>query len=110
MATALNVFKTVTKVLTATHAELYAPTDGYTGVVLMAQVSNITSTATAVDMSFFNGTTHSYLLKGYLVPGNDATAATVGKLVIANGKAIYGKAATIDTLHVTLSILETANG
>jgi hypothetical protein len=110
MATALNVFKTITAVLTTNNVSLYTPTSGYTGVVLMAQISNITSTATAVDMSFYNGSTYTSLLKGYLVPGNDATPATVGKLVIAENKALYGKAETNNSLHLTLSILETANG
>ena len=76
----------------------------------MAQIANITSSPVAVNMSFYDGSTYTSLLQGYSVPANDATSATVGKLVIAQGKQLFGQAAANDSLHVTLSILETANG
>ena len=110
MATILNQFKTVTAVLTTSNVSLYTPSSGYTGVVLMAQIANITSSASTVNMSFYDGSTYTSLLQGYLVPANDATSATVGKLVIQQGKSLYGQAAANNTLHVTLSILETFNG
>ena len=76
----------------------------------MAQIANITSTPSSVNMSFYDGTSYTSLLQGYFVPGNDATSATVGKLVIEQGKSLYGQAGANSTLHVTLSILETFNG
>ena len=110
MAIILNQFKTVTAVLTTSNVSLYTPPSGYTGVVLMAQIANVTSSATAVNMSFYDGANYTSLLQGYSVPGNDATSATVGKLVIEQNKSLYGQAAANSTLHVTLSILETFNG
>jgi hypothetical protein len=110
MPTILNQFKTVTAVLTTSNVSLYTPPTGYTGVILMAQIANITSTASPVNMSFYDGTSYTSLLQGYFVPGNDATSATVGKLVIEQGKSLYGQAGANSTLHVTLSILETFNG
>jgi hypothetical protein len=110
MALALNVFKTVTAEITTTPTVIYtAPIIGYTGIVLMAQVTNVTATTTAVTVSYDNGATLTELLKNFDVPGNDAVAVLTGKLVIPTGKSFSVSAAANSRLKITMSILETAN-
>lgn len=111
MASVLNVFKTVTASLTTSSATLYTAPSGYTTIVLMAQVSNTTSTSKTVTFSHYDGTsTTTELLKDFSVPGNDAVSATTGKLVLEQGQSIRAFASANTSLKVVLSILETLNG
>jgi hypothetical protein len=110
MASALNIFKTVTASLTTTSSTLYTAPSGYTSVILMAQVSNITNSAAAVTFSHFAGSTTTELLKDFSIPGNDAVSATTGKLVLETGSSIKVSSSANSTLKVTLSVLETLNG
>jgi hypothetical protein len=110
MASALNVFKTVTANLTTSSATLYTAPTGYTAVVLMAQISNITGTRAQVTFSHFAGSTTTELLKGFSVPANDAVSATTGKLVLETGNSVKASSDTNGALKVVLSILETLNG
>lgn len=110
MASPLNVFKTVTASLTTSSTTLYTAPAGYTTIVLMAQVSNITSTAKTITFSHFAGSTTTELLKDFAVPGNDAVSATTGKLVLEEGQSIRALASANSSVKVVLSILETLNG
>lgn len=109
MALALNVFKTVTANLTTSPTVIYTAPTGYTGIVLMAQVTNVTSTTTAATISYDNGVAVTELLKDFSIPGNDAAAALTGKLVIPTGKTFLVSAAANSRLKITMSVLETAN-
>ena len=51
MALALNVFKTVTKVATTNAVGIYTAPVGYTGVVLLAQATNIGNNTQTVSLS-----------------------------------------------------------
>jgi hypothetical protein len=106
----LNTFKTVTSVLTTSSATLYTAPTGYTAIILMAQVSNVTSTTKNVTFSHFAGSTTTELLKDFSIPGNDAVSATTGKLVLEAGQSIRALADANSSLKVVLSILETLNG
>ena len=110
MASTLNVFKTVTASLTTSAATLYTAPSGYTAVILMAQVSNVTNTKAQVTFSHFAGSTPTELLKGFSVPANDAVSATTGKLVLETGTSVKASSDTNGSLKVVLSILETLNG
>jgi len=109
MALALNVFKTVTAEITTSPTVIYTSPTTYTGIVLMAQVTNVTATTTAVTASYNDGATVTELLKNFDVPGNDAVAVLTGKLVIPTGKTFSVSAAANSRLKITMSILETAN-
>jgi len=112
----LNVFKTVTKILETTYTTLYTAPTGYTSIILMAQVSNITSTTRTVTFSHYNptGTITTELLSGFSIPPNDAVSATTGKLVLETGQSIKALASASSApdnyVKVVLSILETSNG
>jgi hypothetical protein len=110
MASALNVFKTVTASLTTSSATLYTAPSGYTAIVLMAQVSNVTDTKAKVTFSHFAGSTTTELLKDFSVPANDAVSATTGKLVLETGASVKASSDTASALKITLSILESLNG
>ena len=110
MASVLNVFKTVTAELTTSPATLYTAPAGYTSVILMAQISNVTASSAKVTFSHYSGTTTTELLKDFGVPSNDAASATTGKLVIQTGDSIQASSDTANALKVVLSVLETLNG
>ena len=110
MASVLNVFKTVTAELTTSSATLYTAPTGYTTVILMAQISNVTTSSAKVTFSHFDGSTTTELLKDFGVPANDAASATTGKLVMQTGNSITASSDTGSALKVVLSVLETLNG
>jgi hypothetical protein len=110
MASALNIFKTVTASLTTSSATLYTAPSGYTSIVLMAQVSNVTETKAKVTFAHFAGSTTTELLKNFSVPANDAVSATTGKLVLETGASVKASSDTASALKITLSILESLNG
>jgi hypothetical protein len=110
MATgALNVFKTVTAQLTTTNELIYTTPSGYTGVVLMAQVSNVSNVTSNVTFILNDNTSNTELLKGFEIPRNDAISATVGKLIIESGNSVRAFAGANNQLKITLSLLESAN-
>lgn len=110
MASVLNIFKTVTANLTTTSATLYTTPVGYTSIVLMAHVNNITNTTKQVTFSHVDGVTTTELLKDFSIPGNDAVSATTGKLILEENQSVSALASANTSLKVVLSILETLNG
>lgn len=106
----LNVFKTVTAVLTTTPESLYTAPLGYASIILMAQISNITSSTQTVTFSHFSGSTTTELLSGFSIPPNDAVSATTGKLVLETGQSVTASASANSSVKAVLSILETSNG
>ncbi len=107
---ALNIFKTVTAQVTTTSSAIYTAPTNYTGIILMAQISNITASVGQVTVKHSNGATDISLLTDFAVPGNDAVSATVGKLVLEQGSSLKVLANDNGVFEITLSILETANG
>ena len=108
----LNVFKTVTAVLTTSSVTLYTAPAGYTSIILMAQVSNITGSTRTIIFSHHNptGSITTELLSGFFIPPNDAVSATTGKLVLETGQSVRASASVDSSVKVVLSILETLNG
>lgn len=111
MATPINVFKTVTAEVTDTNETIYTAPAGNTGIVLMAQLTNITGSAATVTFAHFKSATNTdtELVKDYGVPGNDATSLITGKLIIEAGDSIKISASANNTFKLTLSILESLN-
>lgn len=121
----LNTFKTKTAVLTnISTATIYTAPIGTTAIILMTQVSNITSSTQTVNFGHFrrlavlpdaqgNGAqsanTFTPLVTNYRIPANNAAALTTGKMIIESLDSIRCWAANSGTVHVTLSVLETAN-
>jgi hypothetical protein len=109
MATQLNVFKTTTATATTTNSTVYTAPAGYTGIVLMAQLTNITASTGSITMTHFDGTTETELLKNFAIPGNDSAAGLTGKLVLQTGHSLKVVASANNTFKIVLSLLESAN-
>lgn len=113
MALALNVFKTITKVVSTNPVGIYTAPVGYTGVVLLAQVANIDSVSH--DISFSHKRTSvgiavtTELLKQYPIPGNDTANLLSGKLVLESGDSLLLSGSDGSNLKFVGSILETLN-
>ena len=111
MATPLNTFKTVTAVLTTTDQIIYTAPTGFTGIILMAQVTNVDNTNNA-DVTFgVTGldSTYTELVKAYTIPIKDAATVLTGKLVVEQGSTLHAFASANNRLKMTLSVLESLN-
>jgi hypothetical protein len=106
---ALNVFKTTTATASTTNSTIYTAPAGYTGIILMAQITNITGTAESITMTHVNGATETELLKDFLIPGKDSASALTGKLVLQTGQGLKVVASANTTFKIVLSVLESAN-
>lgn len=111
MATPLNVFKTVTFTITTTNTTVYTAPAGFTGIILMAQVANVTGTDADVTFSHFDAgsSVETELAKDFTIPANDAGSVLTGKLVLETGNSIRAVASTGAALKITLSVLESLN-
>jgi hypothetical protein len=121
----LNTFKTKTSVLGSdTSSTVYVAPIGVTSIVLMAQVSNITTQTQYVTFSHYrnlpvladaqgNGGQMSNvateLVKEFPIPASDSGSMTSGKMIIESLDSIRCYATTTGTCKLVLSILETAN-
>jgi galactokinase/mevalonate kinase-like predicted kinase len=109
MAASLNVFKTITAELTANNVVLYTTPTGYSGIVLMAQITNVTNNTAKATFILDSLSSNTELLKDFEISGNDAISATIGKLIIETGYSVRGYSDANNQLKITLSILESAN-
>lgn len=109
MALALNVFRTITEVVSTTPTEIYTTPVGYTGVVLLAQVANIGNQSGDVTFIHRRSLIDTEMLLDYPISGNDTVNLLAGKLVLETGDklVLYGSSAT--NLKFISSILETLN-
>lgn len=125
----LNTFKTKTKSITnfsATTSTITAYTApiGVTSIVLMAQVSNLTTQTQSIDLMHWRnrpvladaqgngaqpGNTGTYLVRNFAIPPGDAANLLAGKLIIESLDSVRIWATNSGTCQLTLSILETAN-
>jgi hypothetical protein len=106
---AINVFRNVTADLTTTGATVYTAPAGYTGIVLMAQFSNITGSTVTSSMFINKSGTLTSLVTDFEIPSNDALGALTGKLVLESGHAVFVSASADSSVQFTMSILETEN-
>lgn len=113
MPLALNVFKTITKVAPTNPVGIYTAPTGYTGVILLAQATNISSNTHTI--SFFHKRSTAgiavttELLKDYPIAGNDTSNLLTGKLVLESGDALVLSASNGSNIKFVASILETLN-
>jgi len=121
----LNTFKTKTaKLSSSTTATVYTAPIGVTAIILMAQLSNLSTTTQTVSFLHYrnrpvladaqgNGyqapQTPSYLVKDFAIPPNDAATPLTGKMIIESLDRIWAYSATSGTVQLVLSVLETAN-
>ena len=109
MALALNVFQTVTAVVSTSATEIYTAPVGYTGVVLLAQVANIGASSEDVTLVHRRVSTDTELLKEYPISANDTANLLSGKLVLESGDKLVLSGSDATNLKFVASILETLN-
>jgi hypothetical protein len=113
MALALNVFKTVTKVVSTSAVGIYTAPVGYTGVVLLAQATNVDSNTYTVSFSHqrtISGVAvTTEIVKNFAIPGNDTANLLNGKLVLETGDSLILSASNGTNIKFIGSILETLN-
>jgi len=112
MALALNVYKTITQVLPASPVGIYTAPVGYSGVVLLAQISNTgtsTETLTVSHVRTIAGTAvTTEIVKDFPVPAKDAVSVLDGKLVMETNDVIKISGSSTDLKFIG-SVLETLN-
>ena len=113
MALALNVFKTITKVATTSPVGIYTAPVGYSGVVLLAQVTNVDASPHTISFSHQRSTAGvavtTELLKNFAIPANDSANLLAGKLVLEPNDVLVLSADTSSGIKFIGSILETLN-
>jgi hypothetical protein len=109
MALALNVFQTVTSVVSLTPTEVYSAPVGYTGVVLLAQVANIGAASEDVTLVHRRSSTDTEMLKEYPISAKDTANLLAGKLVLESGDRLVLSGSNGTNLKFIASILETLN-
>jgi hypothetical protein len=110
----LNSFKTIPSVIGTNVGRIYTCPVGVTAIILLAQVSNISSTTSYVSFSHVRLATETFLIKAAAVPGNDSLACLTGRLVLQSGDSI--QVVQTDTsnlnpgsLQILVSLVESAN-
>lgn len=111
MALPLNIFKTVTNVLSTGPVGIYTAPVGYTGVVLLAQVANTGSNTETVTFSHQRTiagiAVTTEIVKDFPIPTNDSASFLDGKLVLETNDALLISGSSNTNLKFTGSILET---
>lgn len=113
-AIALNTFKTIRAGLTTSYVGIYTCPIGVASVILLAQVTNVSTGTTAYSVSAVHSRddespTDYEFANGLSIPPNDsASLVPDGKLVLETGDTIKVKSDSNNTLNIVLSVLETA--
>ena len=109
MALALNVFQTVTAVVSTSPTVVYIAPVGYTGVVLLAQVANIGASSQDITLVHRRSSTDTEMLKNYPISASDTANLLAGKLVLESGDRLVLSGSNATDLKFIASILETLN-
>jgi hypothetical protein len=109
MAIAINVFKTVTANVTTLGSEIYTAPSGYTSVVLMAHVSNVSGNTITVTSDHIRSGATTNIITAAPLPANDAMTLLSGKMILQTGDKMSIRASANAAAQIILSILETAN-
>lgn len=108
----LNTFRTITRKLTNDKlVEIYSCPTGVTAIILLAQVSNVSTSTAKISFIHMRQVTDTYLVKDARIPKEDALSVLTGRLVLEEGDRIRVKQdiANGAALQVVLSIVESAN-
>ena len=108
-AAAVNVFQTITNVVGTSTVGIYTAPVGYTGVVLLAQVTNVGSSTQTISFGYRRNGTDTEIVKDIAIPANDTVNLLPGKLVVETGDALTLVGSTATGLKYISSILETSN-
>jgi hypothetical protein len=105
---AINNFTTVTANLTASLSTVYSTPVGYSSVILLCQVSNVSGSALAASGYHLRSGVPTAMLQNYPIPVNDAVSMLTGRLVMTYGDSLEFSANVDSGAQLLLSILETS--
>lgn len=107
---AVNIFRNIAEDVTAGGLEVYTAPEGYSAIILSAQISNTINSTVTLSLGLLDvDSTYTSLLTNFEVPGNDAVNGIVGKLVLQSGQALFVSAGDNTSLKLVLSVLESQN-
>ena len=109
MALALNIFRTVTAVVDTSPTIIYTAPVGYTGVVLLAQVANVSTNSEDITLVHRRSSTDTEMLKKFPISASDTANLLAGKLVLESGDKLVLSGSDNTNLKFIASILETLN-
>ena len=109
MAAAVNVFRTYTETVGLTTSVFYTAPVGYTGVVLLAQVTNRGSSTHTMSFGYRRSGNDTEIIKDLAVPTSDTANLLSGKLVVESGDSLTIVGSNATDLKFLSSILETSN-
>lgn len=109
MALALNVFKTITQVAQTSPVGIYTAPVGYTGVVLLSQVTNVGNDTHNVTFVHRRSGTDTEIVKDFAIQGKDSVSLIQGKLTLESGDILILSASDSNNVKFIGSILETLN-
>lgn len=109
----LNLYQTVTKVVDTNTVGIYTAPVGYSGIILLAQVANISADTHTVSFSHKRTVAGiavtTEIVKDFPIPANDSANLLSGKLILETGDSIQISADTASNVKFIGSILETLN-
>jgi hypothetical protein len=108
MALPLNIYKKVVGVVSTSPEIVYTASVGYTGVILMGQVANLSSNTEEILFSYIDQNT-TEIVPNSPVSSNDTIKLFNGKLFVLSGESIELSGTNGTDLKYTFSILETLN-
>lgn len=108
-AAAVNVFKTVTHVVGLNTVGIYTAPVGYTGVMLLAQVTNTGSETQTISFGHSRDGVETEIVKNLSIPPSDTANLLAGKLVIETNDSLTMVGSTSTDLKYLSSVLETSN-
>jgi len=108
-AAAVNQFQTITHVVGLTTVGIYTAPVGYTGVVLLSQVTNTGASTQTISFGHRRSGTDTEIVKDLAIPANDTANLLAGKLVVETGDVLTMVGSTTTSLKYLSSVLETSN-
>ena len=108
MALPLNIYQKVVGIVSTNPEIVYTAPIGYTSVVLMGQVANLSQNTEIVLFSYIDDNT-TEIVPNSPVSSNDTIKLFNGKLFVLSGDSIELSGSNGTDLKYTFSILETLN-
>ena len=111
MALTLNIFKTITNVVSTNSVGIYTAPVGYASVVILAQAANTGNTTATVTFSHQRTVAGiavtTEIVKSFPIPANDSASFLDGKLVLESNDVLVISGSNSSNIKFTGSILET---
>jgi len=108
-AAAVNVFRTITQVVGVNTISFYTAPVGYTGVILLSQVTNIGESTQTITFAHRRNNNDTEITKDLAIPAGDTANLLAGKLVVETGDSLTIVGSTSSGLKFLSSVLETSN-